>query len=585
LRTDGKNKALPDTLKDVPELQDEKGAINNEDDDAVQHTPPDPLWPSGICSIVIHQIVNLEYENITGTTGSRKGREYEPARGFGEGTDEEGSNLPTSYCTILFNDELVYRTRAKAVSSKPIFNAGTERFIRDWRSAIVTVTVRDSRHREHDPIIGVVPLKLSDILDTSSQVTRWYPLDGGIGFGRIRISLLFRSVETRLPPQQLGFSVGTFQFTGQHVTAKGYNHHARIKLRTGGSVGKLGRHTCHALGEGETGYYWDLNKMEGKQHGKPVRLPVKYRYRSPVVFEFHIANHRKPDAYAVFWLHTLIDNEPTDLDIPIYKTKASARLTQNYITPEILKKEDVPGLDDLEEVGRLHFSGMFKAGMDDSHEAFVMDNASRETYETWECCRAEGVRTNKVEKELPERVQTLHEQSLTAGRDVLKETDPDEKQKWLSKTGTDWSGAFGDDPASYMDKNGKKRREPGAEPPLTDRERETDGDATDGTAGTYDSDSSSDLGIKDATSRKSMESGWTAGTTDTSNTTNTMSEKDVNKQNKKTEERKQRGLMQWKPARNLKFAKDEGVIGMRKLKNKITGGLEGRQPGVETETG
>lgn len=43
--------------------------------------------------------------------------------------------------------------------------------------------------------------------------------------------------------------------------------------------------------------------------------------------------------------------------------------------------------------------------------------------------------------------------------------------------------------------------------------------------------------------------------------------------------------MQWKPARNLKFAKDEGVIGIRKLKAKLTGGLEGRQPGVETETG
>jgi hypothetical protein len=126
-----------------------------------------------------------------------------------------------------------------------------------------------------------------------------------------------------------------------------------------------------------------------------------------------------------------------------------------------------------------------------------------------------------------------------------------------------------------LDKNGRKRREPGAEPPLTDRERETDGDTANGD----DSDDSSDLGIRDATSRKSMESGWTAGTDDTSNTTNTgMSEKDVNKQNKKTEERKQRGLMQWKPARNLKF-------GMRKLKNKITGGLEGRQPGVETETG
>lgn len=587
LRTDGKNKALPDTLQDVPELQDEKGAVNNEQDDAVQHTPPDPLWPSGICSIVVHQIVNLELENITGTTGSRKGREYEPARGYGEGTDEEGSSLPTSYCTILFNDELVYRTRAKAVSSKPIFNAGTERFIRDWRSAIVTVTVRDSRHREHDPILGVVPLKLSDILDTSSQVTRWYPLDGGIGFGRIRISLLFRSVETRLPPQQLGFSVGTFQFTGDRVIAKGYNHHARIKLRTGGSIGKIGRQACHALGEGQEGYYWDLSKVENKIEGKPLRLPVKYRYRSPVVFEFHIANHRKPDAYAVFWLHTLIDNEDTPLDIPIYKTKAPDRLTQNYITPELIQNESLPGLDDLQEVGRLSFSGVFNAGMDDSHEQFVMDNNSRETYETWECCRAEGVRSNKVDKEMPDQVQTLHEQSLTQGRDVLKETESDEKQKWLSKTGTDWSGAFGEDPASYMDKNGKKRREPGAEVPLTDEERNTDGEGTDGTADGYGSDSSSDLGVQDAETRKSMqsarsmESGWTAGTNDTSNTS--MTGKDVNKQNKKTEERKQRGLMQWKPARNIKFAKDEGIIGLRKVKNKITGGLEGRQPGVETE--
>lgn len=34
--------------------------------------------------------------------------------------------------------------------------------------------------REHDPILGVVPLKLSEILQTCSQVTRWYPIDGGI---------------------------------------------------------------------------------------------------------------------------------------------------------------------------------------------------------------------------------------------------------------------------------------------------------------------------------------------------------------------------------------------------------------------
>ena len=606
LRTDGKNTALPDALKDRPELQDEKGNTNSDTDDAVQHTPPDPLWPSGICSIVVHQIVNLELENVKGSEGNRKGREYEPAKAYGESKEEQGKDLPTSYCTILYNDELVYRTRAKAVSSQPIFNAGTERFVRDWRSAIVTVTVRDSRNREHDPILGVVPLKLSDILDTSSQVTRWYPLDGGVGFGRVRISLLFRSVETRLPPAQLGWDVGTFMFTGDRITAKGYTHHARIKLRTGGSVGKISRTSCHALKEtpsGESGYYWDMEAAGAKTHSSGgVKLPVKYRYRSPVVFELHVSNKRKADAYAILWLSTLNDNEDSTIELPIYTTSSPQRLTQNYITSEMISKGPIVGLEDIKQVGTLVFQGQFKAGMDPSHEHFVSDNNTRETFETWEACRAEGVRTERVEKELPEHLQSLHEKSLTEGRDILHSAPEDEKLRWLSKQGTDWSGAFGDDPAKYVDKKGRKRLEPGAEGPLQEGEERagTDGELTLG----EDSDDSSDLGIKDGTNRSSypsspdtrksmqsrrsvgtmgtQESGWTAGT---SGTNGEYDEKDANRQNKKTEERKQRGLMQWKPARNLKFAKDEGVIGLRRLKGKLTGGLEGRQPGVETETG
>src|ERR1700722_10385675 len=51
LRIDGKSKALPDELKDHPELQDKQGAANTATDDAVMHTPLDPLWSSGVCSI------------------------------------------------------------------------------------------------------------------------------------------------------------------------------------------------------------------------------------------------------------------------------------------------------------------------------------------------------------------------------------------------------------------------------------------------------------------------------------------------------------------------------------------------------
>ncbi|KAF2447090.1 hypothetical protein P171DRAFT_245474 [Karstenula rhodostoma CBS 690.94] len=601
LRTDGKNRALPEELKNDPALQDEKGVVNNEQDDAVMHTPPDPLWPSGICSVIVHQIVNLELDNVKGTSGSRNGREFEPAKPYGEATEETGGDLPTSYCTILYNDELVYKTRSKAVSSQPIFNAGTERFMRDWRSGIVTVTVRDQRNREHDPILGVVPLKLSDVLETSSQVTRWYPLDGGIGFGRIRISLLFRSIETRLPPSMLGWDVGSFEFASDRILAVGYNHAAKLKLRTGGSTGKIGRSGAQKLDEGD-GYYWDLKADNGKHN---VRMPVKHRYRSPIVFEFHVASKRKAAAYAVIWLQHFIDNEDTDINIPIWTTSSPARLTQNYITEDNCKNE--PGLEDLEEVGRLQFRARFKAGMDESHEHFIVDNPTRETYETWEACLTEGVRTRKVEKELPERIQQLHNESLTEGRDILKNADPEEKKKWLAKDGVDWSGAFGQDPKAYLDTKGKKRREPGRDEPLHDPFHPSDDEDNDD-SGSY-SDSSSDLGIEDAdtkqnenkpngqlkhqgtdlspTSPTAPRMSQSTARTDTTASSgfSSQSSKDTNKQNKRTEERKQRGIMQWKPARNAKFAKDQAVLGMQKLKKKVTGDLDGRQPGVETETG
>jgi hypothetical protein len=191
------------------------------------------------------------------------------------------------------------------------------------------------------------------------------------------------------------------------------------------------------------------------------------------------------------------------------------------------------------------------------------------------------VRTRVVEKELPETIKALHEDSLTQGRDVLAQASEEEKQKWLSKEGTDWSGAFGVDPAAFVDKNGKKRREPGRDPPIQPGDDlDNDGITVEGED---EDDSDSDLGIQDAThgspSRKSigtMESGWTAGTGDSYDSQN----QDPNKQNKRTEERKQRGLMQWKPARNLRFAKNQAVIGARKVRGKITGDLSGRQPGV-----
>jgi hypothetical protein len=423
--------------------------------------------------------------------------------------------------------------------------------------------------RQHDPILAVVPLKLSDILQTSSQVTRWYPLDGGIGFGRIRVSLLFHSIETRLPPQQLGWDVGTFEFTSDKILAIGYNTNSKLKLRTGGSSGKIAKSQCRKTGEGD-GVFWDI---DGKNN---IRLPVRFRYRSPIIFEFHSAGKRAADAYAVMWLHHFEDNKEANINIAIWKTDKGMRLTQNYITEENFK--NIPDIK-IEEVGRLHFRGRFKAGTDEDHAHFVSDNDSRETQETWEACHSEGVRDRTVTKEMPPAVQELHDQSLTQGRDVLSQADESEKQKWLAKDGTDWSGAFGQDPAAHVNEDGSRKN----------NEDEDDNEDED-----YDDNSSSsesDLGLRDATNQHEYGNGRTNSEngevevnlkSGPSRTKNPFKQMNNYNESKKGLHRKQRGLMQWKPMRNLQFAKDEAKFAVRRTVNKRK--LQGRQPDVETET-
>lgn len=579
LRTDGKNVNLPKELRENPEFQDEKGTIESAEEDAVEHTPPDPLWPSGVLSVVVHQIVGLELANIKGSNGNRKGKEYEPARPeAGEVKEEQSKKLPSSYCTILVNDDLVYKTRTKVVSSQPIFNAGTEKFIRDWRSCIITVAVRDSRNRQHDPLIGVVPLKLSDIMQSSSEATRWYPLDGGIGFGRIRISLLFRSVELRLPPPQLGWDIGTFEFLSDSIVATNYNsaNKARLKLRTGGSSATLKKDLST---KGEDGMTIDIRNHEGNDR---VRLPVRHRYSSPIFFEFYPSGKRHADAFAALWLLELVDGEEQEFDIPLFRCDNGLRLSQNYITQENFAS--IPDMD-IEEIGRVRFRGRFSPGTDTDHIRFVSDNDSRETIETWEACYAEGVRQQEVQTEVPPVIQKLHDESLTQGRDVLARADPKEKERWLAKDGTDWSGAFGEDPAELMARKASNAQ--GSEEyDDFDEDEHDDDDDDDPDLGIQDAetDPSNPSESSEANERASMDSRQTDATdisTKTSSSKNPIKALKEYRTRSRDLHRKHRGLMQWRPMRNMQFAVNETKFAARKMTN--LGALDGRKPDVETE--
>lgn len=87
-------------------------------------------------------------------------------------TPAENPEPPSAYVEVHLNDRLVYRTRTKQVTPLPYFNAVSERFLRDWRMAKLVFVVRDERDREHDPILGIVSLRLDELFAERSQLTR-----------------------------------------------------------------------------------------------------------------------------------------------------------------------------------------------------------------------------------------------------------------------------------------------------------------------------------------------------------------------------------------------------------------------------
>lgn len=67
----------------------------------------------------------------------------------------------------------------------------------------------------------------------TSQITRWFPLTAGLGWGRIRLSLLWKSLEMSIPRGISGYEVGTVQIKNFVFTsADDRNDDLRVIIRT-----------------------------------------------------------------------------------------------------------------------------------------------------------------------------------------------------------------------------------------------------------------------------------------------------------------------------------------------------------------
>ena len=307
---DAKSKLREATVHDESDELDQQKAqmLKTEEDAMIISTKPLQDYPSGLFAIQIHQITGLEFENIRINQSKAD-----------EGDDTEESNdLPSSYSTVILNHQTVFKTRTKPKNRNPFFNAGTERFIRDLQTTEVIVSVRDSRIHENDPLLGIVTLPLGKIFKERSQVMDNYPLVGGLGYGKVRISMVFRSIQLQAPKELLGWdSYGTLEITGP-ITSKDISsdlRSLRMKVRTTINRGKMYSKTDTA----------SESQWKGK-HERPVRVAVRKRYCSCVVFEFRKNNLGldKTPAFAVLWLKDIPDEEDRTVTIPVWKNDAES---------------------------------------------------------------------------------------------------------------------------------------------------------------------------------------------------------------------------------------------------------------------
>ncbi|PSR75771.1 hypothetical protein PHLCEN_2v8888 [Hermanssonia centrifuga] len=569
LRTSGIDPGIPEDMAKRSEFQNAKDIAMNDLEAAVLVTPPDPEWPSGVLSVQLHEIRGLGVKkegrerNVMKSVKSREGEKGQDDDGDER---EEAEGLPSSYCTISLNDELVYQTRVKPITSTPIFNAGTERFVRDWRKAHVSVTVKDSRMREKDAILGVVMLKLSDLLVNASQITRLYSIEDGLGYGRIRVSLVFRPVEAKLPPSLLGFDTGTLNVHDLAVKLNGQQDmdltkcQVRLKTTKSGADEKVSREVCHKREDGTVVWASEEENIKG--------LPVRVRYSSALLLSFKDTSstvglrRTGKKALAVLWLRDIVDNDEQTIEIPLWHVRDGdySRLKMNYSPPD----GDLSAWDQDKEkmvrVGSVWIHLAFVPGLGDLHHD-MMDGGGSKRKEAWEAYTRE--REGGLRDSIGETGQV--DQDSDGG-------DGNSRPCHVKARGSDPDKA-GDPPSNTSDHNQEDDWEaPAHEKPSMNTmvsseavENEPIGRHSSSTLGGVGSG-------EDATDDTQHEGEGHRGVI--------QKLKDW-KHHEQELHREHRGVMQMKPARTAEWVKDNVEEGVHSIKDRFS--MKTQKPGVETE--
>ncbi len=373
---------IPPELRDSPDFQPDEARFNvdSQTESLVASLPPDPSYP-GILSVQIHQIYDLAEIRPHATYGKRHNEQED----IEEAGEDDTSSAPSSYIHVVVNDEPVYKTRTRAFTNRPIFNASFERFVRNFNDTKIRIVVRDARLRESDPILGILPLSLATELEHHGQVTRWYSISEGIGYGRIRVSLLYRNINLTIPRALQGWNLGTLTIFGVKAFADEAKRQilkdTSLKISTMTSQKTIG--SIHAKITDECCITWETGN---------IVMPIRRRHASSLCFEINQGGIPFSKAgllsttlgQCVISLSCLDDNSRKEIEIPIFQTNDYIGFRQNAM-PNNDSEESGLGTDRrLERIGTMVVDCILESGLSHAHKKYAKRSSDlAQNHQAW----------------------------------------------------------------------------------------------------------------------------------------------------------------------------------------------------------
>lgn len=413
-----------------------------------------------------------------------------------------------------------------------------------------------------------------------------YSIEEGLGYGRIRVSLLFRPVEAKLPPNLLGFDTGTLEIHDISVKPDQSADlgidlakcELRIKTTKSDGSEKLSRKTAHREENGTV--IWDPERSEGDDDddSQPCAvLPVRQRYGSALLLSFKDSStasglKRSSGRYAlsVLWLRDLVDNVDGPVELTLWKARDGdfSRLKLNYVPPSGDLAYWDSDKEKVERVGTLRMRVKFKPGISEKHKT-LLDGGGAKQKEAWDAFtreKAGGLRDSVGEMEVRgDQAETSgsgsgEETSESGVKHGQKPTDGEATVVGDDETGTDGPvfSVNGDGDHASDDDNASGSGRPGLNTVVSSEAVENASLGSSSDQQSYYGDDEVD-GEKKGLRQKFKD--W--------------------KEHERELHQDHRGIMQMKPARTATWIKDNVEEGAHAVKERFS--MRTRKPDVETE--